>query len=486
MKSLCALLLCLSGLVFAKGPPNLVVIMVDDLGWGDLGCFGGEAKTPHLDRLAAEGRRYEQFYVASPICSPSRVAFLTGQYPARWRITSYLARRVENEARGLADHLDPAAPTLARALRGVGYANGHFGKWHLGGQRDIADAPLITAYGFDESLTNFEGLGPRLLPLTYAPGQLEPRAHALLSDTVGPGPTVWMDRATITAGYARAARTFLERAEKAGRPAYVNLWPDDPHGPHFPPLDRWGDGSPAARYRGVLEAMDAQLGEFLQALRDHVRLRDNTLVVFFSDNGPTPAVGSAGPFRGTKGMLYEGGLRSPLIVWGPGLLAPGTAGTTDRTSVFSTLDLNATLHTFAGAPAPGVELDGEVLLDTLLGRNPVSRSAPLFFRRPPDRNQFGGQKELPDLAVRHGRWKLLCEYDGTAPELYDVTSDPGERLNVAPTWPEETARLVRLVTAWHRALPADRGASLRRNVSGGAGSPGPGQGSRQPQRQAQP
>ena len=128
-------------------------------------------RLPILTELANEGIRFEQFYVNSPICSPSRVAISTGQYPQRWKISSYLGHRAQNEKRGMAQWLDPQAPMLARFLQSSGYATGHFGKWHMGGQRDVKDAPAITEYGFDQSLTNFEGMGPKLLPLTLKPGQ---------------------------------------------------------------------------------------------------------------------------------------------------------------------------------------------------------------------------------------------------------------------------------------------------------------------------
>ena len=147
--------------------PNIILVFIDDMGWTDFSCFGNrDAETPNIDKLASEGISFEQFYVNSPICSPSRVAISTGTYPQRWNITSYLAHRKQNKQRGMVDWLDPKAPMLARSLQNAGYATGHFGKWHMGGQRDVTDAPGITEYGFDESLTNFEGMGPKLLPLT--------------------------------------------------------------------------------------------------------------------------------------------------------------------------------------------------------------------------------------------------------------------------------------------------------------------------------
>jgi arylsulfatase A-like enzyme len=153
---------CLSPSTFSA-QPNFIMVFIDDMGWGDFSCFGNrDAKTPNVDRMAAEGIRFSQFYVNSPICSPSRCALMTGQYPQRWRITSYLNNRRDNERRGVTNWLDPKAPTLARLLQQNGYVTGHFGKWHLGGQRDVDDAPPIKAYGFHETLTNFEGMGPKL------------------------------------------------------------------------------------------------------------------------------------------------------------------------------------------------------------------------------------------------------------------------------------------------------------------------------------
>ncbi len=195
--------------------PNLVLVFIDDMGWGDFCCFGNrDARTPNVDRLASEGLRFAQFYVNAPICSASRCALTTGQYPQRWRITSFLNDRADNARRGVADWLDITAPTLARILHDNNYATGHFGKWHLGGQRDVDDAPPISAYGFDASLTNFEGMGAKLLPLTLQPGQTQPGRIWADAERLG-GPVTWMQRSQITSGYVDAAIAFIDRAGDA-------------------------------------------------------------------------------------------------------------------------------------------------------------------------------------------------------------------------------------------------------------------------------
>ena len=453
---------CTSAAESAPGRrPNVVMILIDDLGWEDFSCFGNkDAKTPNLDRLAAEGLRFEQFYVASPICSPSRVGLSTGQYPQRWRITSFLNNRAENTARGMAQWLDPKAPMLARMLHDAGYATGHFGKWHMGGQRDVGDAPLITEYGFDVSLTNFEGMGPKLLPLTLKPGATAPGKIWADAERLGQ-PVTWMQRSQITIGFTTAAIAFIEASARDRKPFFVNLWPDDVHSPFWPPVDQWRD-TKRGLYHAVLESMDRQFGILFEAIRADPALRDNTLILICSDNGPEVGAGSAGHLRGSKGMLYEGGIRSPLIVWGPGFTAGQKSGTANRTSHFSTIDLAPTLLEIAGVPAPAdLAFDGVSMRATLLGQSDAPRHRPLFFRRPPDRAAFAGDQNLPDLAVREGRWKLLCAYDGSAPQLYDLVADPSETNNLAAAQADETTRLSAAAIAWHRSLPGDHGATYR-------------------------
>jgi arylsulfatase A-like enzyme len=437
--------------------PNIILVFIDDMGWGDFSCFGNkDAATPNIDRMAAEGIAFEQFYVNSPICSPSRVAISTGTYPQRWNITSYLARREANKERGIANWLDPKAPMLARSLKEGGYATGHFGKWHMGGQRDVTDAPQITEYGFDESLTNFEGLGPKLLPLTKTP---EGTVGKIWGEAVRLGkPVTWMQRSEITTGFTDAALSFMTKAQQAGKPFYVNLWPDDVHSPFWPPVEKWGDGSKRELYLGVLEAMDTQFGRLFDYIKNNPQLRDNTLILMCSDNGPEQGAGKAGPFKGYKTHLYEGGIRSSLVAWGPGLITKSAVGTRNKDSVFAAIDLTPSLLTLSGAKAPAdAAYDGEDLLNTLLGTSDTSRKQPIFFSRPPDRKDYYGFKNLPDLAVRHEKWKLLCDYDGSRPELYDLLSDPGEKQNLAESHTEIVQTLTKQVTDWYRSTPASEG-----------------------------
>lgn len=456
---ICSLHLCS---IAHSGPtkPNIIVLLIDDLGWGDFSCFGNtQADTPHIDQLADEGLRFSQFYVNSPICSPSRTALTTGQYPQRHRIGSYLDRREKNHWRGIADWLDPSAPSLARILKSNGYATGHFGKWHMGGQRDVGDAPLISEYGFDKSLTNLEGLGDRVLPLLITPNAKEPIKHDLGNGKLGRGKVTWMDRSLITKGYVDATIEFIDAAEAKGQPFYVNLWPDDVHSPFTPPHDRWGDGAKRTLFHAVLEEMDRELGRLFDHIRSSPELHENTVIVLMSDNGPEPGAGSSGPFRGHKACLYEGGIRSPLVVWSPSQMKADAVGKWNRESVLSAIDLVPSILEMAGANRSSIEFDGEPVAETLLGLSKDGRHAPIFFRRPPDRDQAFGMRDAPDLAVRAGQWKLLCEFDGSDAELYDVVSDPDEERNLAAENEPIVEDLTRQLLAWHQSVPADNGAT---------------------------
>ena len=283
--------------------PHIVFILTDDMGYGDPGCYGGKfAPTPNIDRLAREGIRFTQYYAASPICSPSRTGLLTGMYPARWRITSYLQTRKGNRECDQADFLDLSAPSLARSLKAAGYATGHFGKWHMGGGRDVTNAPPFSAYGFDEHASTYESPDP----------------HPDITATNW----IWSTNDTVkrwdrTAFFVDKALDFLKRHHD--QPCYVNLWPDDVHTPWVPSQERlseYPNGPHEQRtFRAVLDEYDRQVGRFLAGLKE-LGLDEKTLVIFSSDNGPLPTFRGtrAGGLRGSKLSLYEGGIRMPFVV----------------------------------------------------------------------------------------------------------------------------------------------------------------------------
>ena len=422
--------------------PHIVFIFTDDMGYGDVGCYGGElAATPHLDRLAQEGIRFEQFYAAAPICSPSRAGAITGMYPARWRITSFLQTRAGNRACEQADFLDPEAPSLARTLQAAGYATAHIGKWHLGGGRDVADAPPFSAYGFEEHAGTYEG----------------PQPHPDITATGW----IWSDQDKVkrwdrSAFFVDQTLDFLRR--HANQPCFVNLWPDDTHTP-FKPSDKQlaeiDSGPPRQRaFRAVLAEYDRQIGRLLAGLEE-LGIADRTLVIFSSDNGAMPTFRGArsGGLRGSKLSLYEGGIRVPFIVRWP---AHAPAGRIDRQTVLSAVDLFATLCAVADAPPPeGVALDGQDMSAALAGE-PQTRQQPLFWEYGRNETSFAypeGRDRSPPLAIRDGRWKLLASADGAQVELYDLAKDRGEANNVAEEQPEVAARLLQRLLAWREAWP---------------------------------
>jgi arylsulfatase A-like enzyme len=420
----------------SKQRPNIVFIFIDDMGYADPSCFGNpKVRTPQIDGLAAEGVRLRNFYVNSPICSPSRVAVMTGQYPARWKIHSYLNSRQANRRRHMADWLDPKAPTTARLLKGAGYATAHFGKWHIGGGRDVGDAPLPQAYGFDESLVSFEGLGDRVL--------FSKKGLSGQSAKLGKGQIRFIPKYQSTETYVNRAIAFMDK--NRDKPFYIELFPNDVHDAHVPrpgAIEKFKGitSNPfEQKFFAVLEELDKQIGRVIDAV-DEMGLAEKTLIVFTSDNGPTdwPSYyrqghappGFTGPFYGRKWSLYEGGIRMPFIARWKGTIP---AGKTNETSVCCGIDLSPTFCHLAGVSVDeSTKHDGQDMHEALLGE-PAQRSGPIFWQYgKPYSNLMPGNPDFisPSLAVRDGKWKLLVNPDGSDPQLYDLASDQGERNNL--------------------------------------------------------
>ena len=207
-------------------------------------------------------------------------------------------------------------------------------------------------------------------------------------------------------------------------------------------------------YLAVLEAMDKQFGKLFEYVRSNADLRSNTLILICSDNGPELGAGRAGHLKGYKTHLYDGGIRSSLIVWGPGFMSENVMGTRNRESPFSAIDLVPSMLAFADVgPNENIKYDGEQILETILGKSGASRESPIYYSRPPDRKNYYGFENLPDLAVRSGDWKLLCDYDGKRPELFNMLKDPGESRNLAEIHPDLTRDLTQKVITWYESMP---------------------------------
>ena len=430
----------------AADQPNIIVVLADDFGWGDVSCYGGAVPTPELDRMAREGTRFTQFYVASPICSPSRAGLVTGHFPARWRINSFLQTRKGNRDCEQDDFLDPQAPSLPRALQAAGYATAHVGKWHLGGGRDVVNPPKFAAYGYNVGLGTWESPEPHP-DITASNWIWSPNDKVSRWDR-----TQWM-----------VDRTLQFLTEHPEQPCFVNLWLDDTHTPWVPSADEL-DGSRARRgdseanFRRVNREMDRQIGRMLETLRQANAAR-KTLVLFLGDNGPLPTFRQSrtAGLRGSKLSLYEGGIRVPCIAWCPGEVS---AGRVNERTVFSAVDFFPTLCALTGAALPdGYESSGENLSAALRGEEPL-RTKPLFWEYGRNDTSFAYPKDArhrsPQLAVRNGVWKLLVNADGTGAQLYDVVADPTESKDVAADQPDVVTRLTRLALEWRRSLPERR------------------------------
>jgi len=414
----------LPAMVSARPPANALFILVDDLGTYDLGCYGAtEVRTPRIDRLAAEGVRFLDYYAAAPICSTSRAGLLTGRYPRRFGLEAWVQRA--DSQRGIpADEL-----TLAELLKSGGYATACIGKWHVG----FAPEMRPMARGFDQ----YFGLLHNLDPVETVHFDKQGGVPLLRGDRVVKRPA---DPAELTRRYTDEAIAFLEQQQRAGRPFFLYL----PHtmlhepvaaSPEFVGKSQWG------LYGDAIEELDFHTGRLLDALQ-RLGLSDNTLVVFTSDNGRGPGRHASQPLRGNKLTTWEAGIRVPCLAWGAGVRRGHVS-----TEVVHAMDWFPTLASFAGVKVPESRvLDGRDLQPLLTGRTDripdpaagLSLNAAVPLRRPwqpagewaslVTREEYlnaffyhGAEGQF--AAVRSGQWKLSLS---PALQLYDLQADPGE------------------------------------------------------------
>lgn len=424
--------------------PNILFIFADDWGWGDLSCHGHPyVKTPNIDRIAREGTDFHRFTVASGVCSPSRTAVMTGHFPARYNIDGHFAWVPSNARRNMPDWLDPGAPLLSRFLQRAGYRTAHYGKWHLANDM-IPDSPAPAAYCFDDSGA-FNCSGEQM---------------------------PWHKD-------AERASAFIEESVKQQKPFFINVWMHEPHTPfHTVPKYEWRfrDLNRADQiYASVLSHADDRIGELLDTL-DRLKIADETLVIFSSDNGPARAAGPAeltlqydtatgagwgigaskgitGGRRGYKGALFEGGVGVPFIARWPEKIA---AGKVDNVSLISAVDLLPTFCELAGAELPDrYQPDGISVVDVLRGKPLASRGKPLFWKIGAN---WPASKAKPDhwvsWAVVHDRWKLVANRDLSHVKLLDIAQDVAEANDLKTEQPSVTASLLSRLKIWQETLPA--------------------------------
>jgi arylsulfatase A len=430
--------------------PNIVLILADDLGYGDLGCYGGaKILTPHIDQLARDGIRFTDFHSASAVGSPARAGILTGSYPARFGLTRAFRDTKE-------DFLPPGVITLPMLLKPTGYATAHVGRWHLGGlhKSDIADRasnpPGPLQHGFDHYLSMNEEPDPRDRLVRERRLYREGGLYLFRDDLVVPPSNEHLTEIEIA-----EAEGLIETFHKQRRPFFLNVWFDGPYEPYEPAGDQYlklyegkAEGDDLL-YRSMVTHFDAVVGRIIAKIKQ-LGMASDTLIVFTSDNGAT-GPGSNAPLRGGKGTLFEGGIRAPMIAVWPGRIR---AGTTSNDFAIS-MDLAPTLCEAAGVnPAKEFQADGRSLLNHMLtGKRIAAREATFWLmdEYPNFQSRHGERRPFATEAVRWGRWKMLAR-NGHPLALYYLENDLGERRNVLEQEKRIADDLARELRAWLSAM----------------------------------
>lgn len=407
---------------------NVIVVLVDDMGWKDLSCQGSDFyETPQIDRLAASGMRFTTAYSACTVCSPTRAAMMTGEYPARLHLTDWISGHARPHAKLRSPDWTKLLPleavTVAERLKAHGYATASIGKWHLGGEEHHPEHQ-----GFD---VNLGGTAKGQPPSYFSPYRI-----STLPD--GPDGEYLTDREGVEAA------AFIEAHRDC--PFFLYL----PHyGVHTPiqakpqvaakyAAKRPGIPARLATYAAMVESVDDAMGTILDAL-DRLGIRDRTAIFLTSDNGGQAAITDMQPLRGGKGSAYEGGVRVPFIVSWPGVTQPGS--TSDVPVI--TPDIPATILDLTGAGvATGQPIDGQSLASPLRGGR-LDREA-LYWHYP----HYHPGGATPHSAIRSGSWRLVHFYEDGHDELYDLATDPGEAANLAAARPEQTGDLRARLDHW--------------------------------------
>ena len=423
--------------------PNILYIMIDDLGWMDLACQGSkEYYTPNIDRLASQGMRFTDAYAAAPVCSPTRAAAMTGLAPARLRITNHIPDRwsfYKGKALGpghSVNHLAPSYTTIAERLKTAGYATAFIGKWHMSGTSfsEKNRIYLPQNQGFDINIGGNHQGGPGGKGSFFDPYSL-PNLESKKPGQYMP------DR------LADEAIDFMKKQNSAGKPFFVCLWNYTVHWPVEAPeklYKKYADGKPNLhqKYQAMVEGMDKAVGKVLAKL-DAIGAADNTLVVFTSDNGPFVGdkneITTAKPLKDSKGFLSEGGIRVPLIVRWPGKVKPNTLCREPAI----TMDFVPTFLEAAGIDYHQEQFDGTSLTPLLTRTGKPERD--IYFHFP--HYAFHRQNRMGSI-IRSGDYKLIKLHKTNSVELYNLAEDIGETTNLAEIMPVVTTRLSKKVDKW--------------------------------------
>ncbi|MGJ8592749.1 MAG: sulfatase-like hydrolase/transferase [Aquaticitalea sp.] len=420
--------------------PNIIFIFADDWGYGDISAHGSTwIETPNIDQMISEGMDFADFTVDSPVCSPSRVAVMTGQFPARQSIHQHFQGWKAHEKRGMPDWMDPNGMSFPKEFQKAGYVTAHFGKWHLGWS--AKDAPKESEYGYDEYAT-FNGSKTIDIPKAGSVG-------------------------------VDYAEDFIKRNKD--KPFFINLWLHEAHTAHYPQerFMKKFDGLDDKKqvYASVIAEGDEAVGRIMKLLKE-LGLDENTLVVFSTDNGPEwegtdkihkendeeglgkyYSVGETGGLKGQKRSLFSGGIRVPFVAKWPKVIPDGVV---NNMSAVTAVDLLPTFFEAAGISMPkDYQPDGESIMSAFRGKG-FDRTKPIFWEW---RGGSSNDYTWPTLGVRDGDWKLVVDVTGDQFELFNIKNDWKEDNDLAAKNPEKATELLKLVNDWKASLPTEPRAS---------------------------